>query len=79
MSTAIAPNSIDDDSRMRDFLARHGGAFAASPRRGETVKGMEGWSEVYAIDGYVLRCDWSKQGDRTEMRYEERLPQTPEE
>ncbi len=75
--TSLAPNSIDDDSRMRDFLARHGGAFGAGPRRGETIEGQQGWSEVYAVDGYVLRCDWEKQGSRTEMRYEEYPPQQP--
>jgi hypothetical protein len=75
--TTLAPNSIDDDSRMRDFLARHGGAFGADPRRGETIRGRKGWSEVTAVDGYVLRCDWEKRGDQTEMRYEEHPPQQP--
>ncbi len=78
MSTTLSPDNIDDDSRMRDFLARHGGAFGATPRRGESPDGLRGWSEVYAVDGHILRCDWSKEDDQTEMRYEERPPHAPD-
>lgn len=75
MNKQPPPTGIDDDSRLSDFLARHGGASASAPRRGETSGGLEGWSEVYAVDGYVLRCDWVRQGGRTEMRYEEHSPE----
>jgi len=74
MDSSLSPTAIDDDSRLRDFLARHGGASKAAPRRGETSGGLAGWSEVYAADGHVLRCDWDRQGGRTEMRYEEYAP-----
>lgn len=76
VSTQLSPNNIDDDSRMRDFLARHGGSFGASPRHGESSDGLRGWSEVYAVDGHILRCDWYKEGGQTEMRYEERPPRS---
>ncbi len=74
MNTQSPPTGIDDDSRLNDFLARHGGAAPSGARRGETSGGLAGWSEVYAVDGYVLRCDWVRQGGRTEMRYEEHAP-----
>ncbi len=74
MNTPLPPTGIDDDSRLSDFLARHGGAAALVPRRGESSDGLEGWSEIYAADGFVLRCDWVRQGGRTEMRYEEHSP-----
>jgi hypothetical protein len=66
--TTLAPGSLDDDSRIDDFLRQHGGPGAVG-RRGESADGLEGWSEVSAADGHVLRCDWSKQGGRTEMRF----------
>ena len=76
MNMPFSPVGIDDDLRIRDFLARHGGADGASPRREETPDGQRGWSEVYAADGHILRCDWFKEGGRTEMRYVERPPAT---
>jgi len=74
MDSSLSPTDIDDDSRLRDFLVRHGGASKEASRRGETSDGLTGWSEVYAADGHVLRCDWVRQGGRTEMRYEEHAP-----
>jgi hypothetical protein len=66
--------SPDDEDRIRDFLARHGGPGNRENRAGESAEGMRGWSEVYAGDGYVLRCDWSRMGSREEMQYSEISP-----
>ncbi len=66
--------SSDGEERIRDFLARHGGP-GGRPMREEThPSGVQGWSEVYAADGYVLRCDWSRAGSREEMRFAENAP-----
>jgi len=66
--------SPDRDDRVRDFLARHGGA-AASPQRRETdSSGIKGRSEIFAADGYALRCDWSRFGSREEMSFTELPP-----
>jgi hypothetical protein len=65
--------SSDSEDRIADFLARHGGAGKAA--RDET-QGSEnrGRSEVYAADGYTLRCDWSRLGTRNEMAFSEIPP-----
>jgi hypothetical protein len=65
--------SPDSDDRIRDFLARHGGPGALPPRA-ETIDSLRGWSEVYAADGYKLRCDWSRMGSREEMKFAELPP-----
>ncbi len=65
----------DDEDRIRDFLARHGGPAARSERAGEIVAGICGWSEIYAADGYALRCEWSKIGGRQQMQFIEKPPQ----
>ena len=65
--------SPDSEDRIRDFLARHGGAGALPPRE-EAINSERGWSEVYAADGYKLRCDWSRTGSREEMRFSELPP-----
>lgn len=65
--------SPDHDERIRDFFGRHGGPGRPS-REGEDAGGQRGWSEVYAHDGHVLRCDWSRIGSREEMSYTERGP-----
>ncbi|MGB6308720.1 MAG: hypothetical protein WBF89_13110 [Steroidobacteraceae bacterium] len=67
----------DSDDRVRDFLARHGGRANRRDRAGEIVAGLCGWSEVYAADGYVLRCEWSKIGGRLQMHFIEK-PARPE-
>jgi hypothetical protein len=72
--TVPAMDSPDHDERLKDFFARHGGPGPGSTRRGQSAGGVEGWSEVYASDGYVLRCDWSKLGTRDEMEYSEIAP-----
>jgi hypothetical protein len=66
--------SPDNDDRIRDFWARHGGPAARRSDSGEIVAGLCGWSEVYAADGYALRCEWSRIGGRQEMQYIEKPP-----
>jgi hypothetical protein len=75
-NTPMAPGILDDEDRISDFLSRHGGAGTTPARRGESSGGLAGWSEVFAADGHVLRCDWSKQGTRSEMSFVERPPTT---
>jgi hypothetical protein len=66
--------SPDHDERLKDFFARHGGPGPHGMRRGQSAGGVQGWSEAYASDGYVLRCDWSTFGSRDEMKYSEIAP-----
>ena len=69
--------SPDHDERIQDFFARHGGPGSLTPRKGESAGGAEGWSEVYAGDGYVLRCEWSSLGTQEKMTYAEIAPRPP--
>jgi hypothetical protein len=66
--------SPDHDERLKDFFARHGGPGPNGIRRGQSTGGVQGWSEAYANDGYVLRCDWSTFGTLDEMKYSEIAP-----
>jgi hypothetical protein len=66
--------SPDHDERISDFFARHGGPGAIAPRKSDSAGGVQGWSEVYACDGYALRCEWSAFGTREEMAYSEIAP-----
>jgi hypothetical protein len=66
--------SPDRDERIKDFFARHGGAGSLTPRKGESEGGVQGWSEVYACDGYALRCEWSAFGSKEKMTYSEIAP-----
>jgi len=51
-------------------MERHGGP--GSPRRQATdTAGYRGWYEIYAADGYRLRCDWSRMGGREELTFTE--------
>lgn len=63
----------DHDERIRDFFARHGGP-GAEGRKGVAPDGFQGWSEVFAADGYKLQCRWSKLGSRASMQYSEIPP-----
>jgi hypothetical protein len=72
---AVAENSTDNSDRIRDFFARHGGPAARPGNAAETVPGLSGWSEVYAADGYTLRCDWSRTGDLHKMQFNENPPE----
>jgi hypothetical protein len=67
--------SPDHDERIKDFFARHGGPGSLAPRKGNSAGGVQGWSEVYAGDGYTLRCDWSSLGSQEKMTYLEVAPQ----
>jgi hypothetical protein len=66
--------SPDSQDRIQEFLARHGGPSARPSREEITQSGICGWSEVYAADGYKLRCDWSRMGSRKEMKFSEIAP-----
>jgi hypothetical protein len=66
--------SPDHEERLQDFFARHGGVGAQPMREGQSAGGLQGWSEVYAGDGYALRCDWSAAGTLKEMKYSEIPP-----
>jgi hypothetical protein len=69
--------SPDSEDRIRDFLGRHGGL--GLPRREQAdPAGYRGWYEVYAADGYCLRCDWSRTGSREELMYSEFGPDQTE-
>ena len=72
----LGPGDVSSDSndRIREFLARHGGPGARKASAGNTAEGLSGWSEVYAADGYTLRCDWARTGSRQEMRFTESPP-----
>lgn len=64
----------DSEDRLEDFFARHGGP-GSLPRREEHIPGGDaGWYEVYAADGYCLRCDWSRIGGLEELRFSELAP-----
>jgi hypothetical protein len=64
----------DDQDRIKDFFARHGGAGKTPQRFGGPQAGRQGWSEIEAGDGHVLRCDWSRSGSREEITYSEVAP-----
>jgi hypothetical protein len=66
--------SPDGSERRKDFWNRHGGPSTRRSEQGQTEPGVKGWSEVYAADGYVLRCDWSKIGCQRELSYMEHPP-----
>jgi hypothetical protein len=66
--------SSDSNDRIQEFLARHGGSGSRKPSSATDVSRLSGWSEVYAADGYTLRCDWSRMGDRQEMKFTESPP-----
>ncbi len=69
-----SPQLPDSEDRVRDFWARHGGPAARARDAGDIVAGICGWSEVYAADGFALRCEWSRLGGRLEMQFIEKSP-----
>jgi hypothetical protein len=69
--------SPDTDDRIRDFWDRHGGPGSRRSEAGDIVQGASGWSEVYAADGYTLRCEWTSIGERHSMKFMEKPPQAP--
>jgi hypothetical protein len=66
--------SPDSEDRIRDFFARHGGAGSIPRREAKVPSGNGGWYEVYAADGYRMRCEWSRTGSREELKYSEIAP-----
>jgi hypothetical protein len=75
--TGPGDKSPDSSDRIEEFLARHGGPAPRKGAAGDVVAGISGWSEVYAADGYILRCDWSRMGSLQEMRFTEQAPRNP--
>ena len=69
--------SPDHAERIEDFLSRHGGKGNRDMRAEETAPDVQGWSEVYAADGYTLRCEWSRFGSHEDMKYSEIPPTAP--
>ena len=69
--------SPDREERIEEFLARHGGPAATPKREGRNASGIGGWYEVYAADGYRLRCEWSRMGSREELKFSEVAPHAP--
>jgi hypothetical protein len=69
--------SSDNDDRIRDFFSRHGGASSRTARNENQDSNLRGWSEVYAADGYTLRCDWSMLGSKEELKFVEIPPGGP--
>jgi hypothetical protein len=69
--------SADHQDRIEDFMKRHGGPAAEPSRRGRMDAGYRGWSELYAVDGYVLRTEWSRYELRGTMNVSEIPPANP--
>ena len=68
--------TTDGKERITAFLARHGGTGKGIEAEGDKDGHTRGWSEVYAADGYILRCEWRAVGSETQMTFVERSPQT---
>jgi hypothetical protein len=66
--------SPDSSDRIQDFLSRHGGVSTRPSEAHDIVPGIRGWSEVYAADGYTLRCEWTHTGERQQMTFTENPP-----
>jgi hypothetical protein len=66
--------SADHQDRVADFLKRHGGPAAAASRQERVDAGYRGWSEIHAVDGYVLRTEWSRSELRGTMNVSELPP-----
>jgi hypothetical protein len=74
MNADPAHASPDNDDRVQDFLGRHGGQATVPPKEETFEAGLRGRSEVYAADGYTLRCDWSRLGSREVLAFSEIPP-----
>jgi hypothetical protein len=70
----LKDNSPDRAERIEDFLTRHGGRGARAVRSEDITPEIQGWSEVYAADGYTLRCEWSRFGSTEQLKYSEIPP-----
>jgi hypothetical protein len=63
--------------RVADFLGRHGGNHPArQPLIADSPCGSHGWREVYAADGYTLRCEWRRAGAKEAVQFTEIAPRT---
>jgi hypothetical protein len=71
VNPSAGDTSPDKEDRLFDFFRRHGGPSGIPLRQAEIDRGTRGWSEVYAKDGYALRCDWSIVGGKEEMQFVE--------
>jgi hypothetical protein len=54
-----ASQMADFHTRIADFLVRHEDKSSGTEAAGELDHGSRGWIEVTALDGYVLRLEWS--------------------
>jgi hypothetical protein len=66
--------SLDHRDRIAEFKLRHGGSIEGAGRSELFESGCRGWSEIYAVDGYVLRVEWSRFEMRGAMRILEFRP-----
>jgi hypothetical protein len=66
--------TIDGEARIDDFFSRHGGPGQMGEREGDEDAHTRGWSEIYAADGYRLRCEWSRCASETRMSFSEISP-----
>ena len=66
--------AVDGRERVIDFLNRHGGAAPDAEHEAEANRGLSGWSEVHAVDGYRLRCEWSVLGSERRLNFVEIAP-----
>ncbi len=66
--------SLDHGDRVAEFMRRHGGPTDIASRNARMESGCQGWSEIYAADGYVLRVEWSRFELRRTMRVFELRP-----
>jgi hypothetical protein len=67
---------LDQRERVAEFSGRHGGLAREARRTGLLEGGYVGWSEVYAVDGYVLRIEWSRTELRSTLQIFELAPDT---
>jgi hypothetical protein len=66
--------ATDHEIRIADFFTRHGGPGLTHKGEGDRELHTRGWWEVYAADGYTLRCEWSMAGTKTQMNFSEIPP-----
>jgi hypothetical protein len=68
--------SLDHRDRVAEFESSHGGSIENAGRSEQSESGCRGWSEICAVDGYVLRVEWSKFEMRAAMRIVVRPPES---
>jgi hypothetical protein len=65
---------LDHGDRVEEFGRRHGGLAPQATRTAQLEDGYRGWLEVRAVDGYVLRFEWSRTELRNTLYVFERAP-----